>query len=195
MAAVADAISRGDLCADIRVVISNNPEANGIGLALARGLRVEVVDRGDGRSRDARHKEIVDILRRADTELVVCAGFNEILTSAVTAAYPDRIINTHPSLLPSFGGGLHAQRDALEFGAKVTGCTVHFVTADLDNGPILVQRAVNVLEDDTEESLAARVLVEEHRALPEAIGLIAAGRVSIDGRRVRIRPEPVPTAS
>ncbi|HEX3245118.1 MAG TPA: phosphoribosylglycinamide formyltransferase, partial [Chloroflexota bacterium] len=194
-AAVADAISRGDLCADIRVVISNNPEANGIGLALARGLRVEVVDRGDGRSRDARHKEIVDILRRADTELVVCAGFNEILTSAVTAAYPDRIINTHPSLLPSFGGGLHAQRDALEFGAKVTGCTVHFVTADLDNGPILVQRAVNVLEDDTEESLAARVLVEEHRALPEAIGLIAAGRVSIDGRRVRIRPEPVPTAS
>jgi phosphoribosylglycinamide formyltransferase 1 len=195
MAAVADAISRGELSADIRVVISNNPEANGIQLANNRNLPVHVVDRKDGRSRVERHREILDVLSQAAVELVVCAGFNEVLITDVTAAFPDRIINTHNSLLPAFGGGLHAIRDALAYGAKITGCTVHFVTDDLDNGPILVQRPVQVHEDDTEETLSARVLAEEYRALPEAIGLIAAGRVSIEGRRVRITPEPVPAAS
>jgi phosphoribosylglycinamide formyltransferase-1 len=153
------------------------------------------VDRKDGRSRTDRHQEILEVLQRAGAQLIVCAGFNEVLIPDLTAAYPYRIINTHNSLLPAFGGGLHAIRDALEYGAKVTGCTVHFVTDDLDNGPILVQRSVSVHEDDTEESLATRVLAEEYQALPEAIRLIAAGRVTVDGRRVRIAPAPVAAAS
>jgi phosphoribosylglycinamide formyltransferase-1 len=195
MASVADAIARGDVPASVKVVISNNPEANGLELARARGLAVHVVDRKDGRSRVERHREILDVLRQTGAELIVCAGFNEVLTSDVTAAFPHRIINTHNSLLPAFGGGLHAIRDALEYGAKVTGCTVHFVTDDLDNGPIIVQRSVLVLEDDTEESLSARVLAQEYQALPEAIRLIATGRVSVDGRCVRIAPEPATAAS
>jgi phosphoribosylglycinamide formyltransferase 1 len=195
MASVADAIARNELSASIKVVISNNPEANGIDLANTRDLPVHVVDRKDGRSRLERHRDILDVLLSAGVELVVCAGFNEVLIADVTAAFPGRIINTHNSLLPAFGGGLHAIRDALAYGAKITGCTVHFVTDDLDNGPILVQRAVTVQEDDTEETLSARVLAEEYRALPEAIGLIAAGRVTIDGRRVRIDPAGVAAAS
>ncbi len=194
MDAVARAIGRGELNATIKIVISNNPMANGIELARAHGLPVHVVDRKDGRTRTERHREILEVLHEAGTELVVCAGFNEVLTADVTSAFRDRIINTHPSLLPAFGGGMHATRDALEYGAKVTGCTVHFVTDDLDNGPILAQRTVEVLENDTEESLAARVLVEEHKALPAAIQLIATGRVAIDGRRVRIVPASVPAS-
>jgi len=194
MDAVASAIERGELSATVKVVISNNPTANGLDLARSHRLPVHVVDRKDRRSRIERHREILDVLQRAGTELVVCAGFNEVLTSDVTSAFRERIINTHPSLLPAFGGGMHATRDALEYGAKVTGCTVHFVTDDLDNGPILVQRTVDVLEQDTEESLAARVLVEEHKALPAAIQLIASGRVVIDGRRVRIASASVPSS-
>lgn len=195
MAAIADAASRGELDGKVSIVIANNPAADGIELARARRLQVEIVDRRDGRPRAERHHQILELLQKAETDLVVCAGFDEILTDEVTAAFQDRLLNIHPSLLPAFGGGMHATRDALEYGAKITGCTVHFVTSDLDNGPILIQRAVDVLEDDTDESLAARVLAQEHSALPQAINLIAAGRVTLEGRRVRIAPEQVTAAS
>ena len=193
MAAIADAISRGERTARIKTVIANNPDAAGIELARARGLTVHVVDRRDGRARNERQGQILELLTVAGVELVVCAGFDEILADEVTTAFTDRIINIHPSLLPAFGGGMHAVRDALDYGVKVTGCTVHLVTTDLDNGPILLQHSVTVLEDDTEGSLADRVLVQEHQALPEAINLIASGRVTVEGRRVRIAAAPVPT--
>lgn len=192
MLSVAEAIERGELDAQIRLVVSNRPDAPGNDLARAHGLPVLVVDRRDGRPRAERHREILAALQHEGVDLVVCAGFDEVLIPEVTDAYPGRIINTHPSLLPAFGGGLHAIRDALEHGAKVTGCTVHFVTSELDNGPIIAQRAVIIEEGDTEETLAARVLAQEHLALPQAIGLIAAGRVTIEGRCVRIVPGSVP---
>ncbi|MFN0073018.1 MAG: phosphoribosylglycinamide formyltransferase [Chloroflexota bacterium] len=191
MHAIADAIDQGTLDTSIGIVVSNNPEARGLDRARERGLPFTIVNRRDGRTRIERHRDILKALSLAKVDLVVCAGFDEILIAEITTAFADRIVNIHPSLLPAFGGGMHATQDALNYGAKVTGCTVHFVTADLDNGPILLQRTVDIREEDTEESLAARVLEQEHQALPEAIRLIAAGRVSINGRRVRIAPAPV----
>jgi phosphoribosylglycinamide formyltransferase-1 len=192
MAAIDDAITRGSLDARIALVLSNNPAAAGLEIARQRGLPHAVVDRRDGRARAERHREILARCSSCGVELLVCAGFDEILTNEVTDAYADRILNIHPSLLPAFGGGMHAVRDALAFGAKVSGCTVHFTNADLDNGPVIVQRAVPVLEDDTEETLAARILEQEHVALPEAIGLFASGRLLVEGRRVHVLPAVEP---
>lgn len=192
MAAIDDAIRSGLLDARIVLVLSNNPAARGIELARERGLPLAIVNRRDGRTRAERHHEILERLSSSGVELVVCAGFDEILTDEVTDAYAGRILNIHPSLLPAFGGGMHAVRDALAFGAKISGCTVHFTTVDLDNGPIVVQRSVPVEEDDTEETLAARILEQEHLALPEAIGLFASGRLLVEGRRVRVLPAAEP---
>lgn len=188
MVAIAEAALSGRIQASVSILVANNPAAAGIEQAQARNLNVRVVDRRDGRPRAQRHEEIAQLLRDHSVDLVICAGFDEILSPSVTTAYEGRILNIHPSLLPAFGGGMHAVRDALTYGAKITGCTVHFVTPDLDNGPIVLQRSVLVQEDDTEDSLAARVLVEEHRALPDAIQLFAEGRLNIDGRMVRVLP-------
>jgi phosphoribosylglycinamide formyltransferase-1 len=117
----------------------------------------------------------------------VCAGWDRIFSAEFVRRFPGRIINVHPSLLPAFGGGLHAVRDALEYGVKITGCTVHFVTDELDAGPVISQAAVAVLPDDTEETLAERIHVEEHRLLVEAIRLYAQGRLEIAGRTVRVK--------
>lgn len=194
MLAIADAIQRGDLDSQIALVVSNNPDAAGLETARRRGLPTAVINRRDGRSREARHDEMASRLDAAGIGLVVLAGFDEILSAQFVERFGGRMMNVHPSLLPAFGGGMHAQRDALEHGVKVSGCTVHFVTRELqraDEGPIILQRTVPVHDDDTEETLADRILIQEHLALPEAIGLFAAGRLRIEGRRVRLLPAPV----
>jgi phosphoribosylglycinamide formyltransferase 1 len=181
-------IERGELRADVALVVSNRPEAPGLEHARQRSIPTVFVDRRSGEPRAARHAAIRAALDTARVDLVVCAGWSEIFVPEFVAAYDGRIINTHPSLLPAFGGGLHAHADALAYGVKVSGCTVHFVTDELDSGPIILQRAVPVLEDDTPETLSARILAEEHVALPEAIRLYSEGRLRIEGRRVRVLP-------
>jgi len=188
--ALLDAIERGELSAQVVSVASNKADA----LALVRAARVGVphqaFPRADYPSRRARDEEMADFLRRSGVDLVVLAGYDRVLATSVIAAFRGRMINIHPSLLPAFSGTLHAPAEALRHGVKISGCTVHFVTEDVDSGPIILQRAVPVLEDDTEETLAARILHEEHVALPEAIRLLAAGRVVLEGRRARIVPGP-----
>jgi phosphoribosylglycinamide formyltransferase-1 len=122
-------------------------------------------------------------LGRRGVHLVCLAGYMRLLSAEFVREYSNRVLNIHPSLLPAFAG-LHAQRQALEYGAKISGCTVHFVDEELDHGPIVLQRSVPVLDDDTEEALSARILVEDHKAYPEAVALVASGRVRIEGRRV-----------
>ena len=185
--AILEAHARGELPVEIGLVISNR-EAAGLAHARDRDVPTRVIDRDAYPNRAARHAAILEALREAEVDLVVCAGWDEILDTVLVQAYAGRMLNVHPSLLPAFAGTLHAQQDALAHGVKVSGCTVHFVTDDVDGGPIVLQRAVPVLEDDTAESLSARILAEEHRALPEAICLWAEGRLRIDGRRVSILP-------
>jgi phosphoribosylglycinamide formyltransferase-1 len=156
------------------------------------GLPTEVVRVRDYPTRAEWDEALLAVLRAAEIELLVLAGFARVLGPATLAAYPLRILNVHNSLLPAFSGGLHAPAAAIAYGAKVSGCTVHLVTEEVDGGPIVLQRPVEVREGDDSEALAARILVEEHRALPEAVRLLAEGRLRVDGRRVRIAaPTPV----
>ncbi|HUX86241.1 MAG TPA: phosphoribosylglycinamide formyltransferase [Chloroflexota bacterium] len=186
--ALLDRTAAHQVPAQVVAVVSNRRDA----LALERAQHAEVpaavFARADFSSRPEQERAIVEFLREQQVDLVVLAGYVPVIGPTLLDAYRHRIVNIHPSLLPAFGGTLHAQADALHHGVKVTGCTVHFVTTDVDGGPIVLQRTVPVLENDTEESLAARILVEEHAALPEAIRLIAAGRVQIVGHRTRILP-------
>ncbi len=184
--ALLDAIDRGEVCATVALVASNHPAAPALERAARHGVPCFVAARADLPDRAARHAAIAAALQQARVELVVLAGFNEVLVPAFVRAFAGRIINTHPSLLPAFGGGMHAVRDALAYGVKVSGCTIHFVTEEVDRGPIILQRCVEVRDDDTVESLHARIQAEEHRLLPHAVALIAAGRLRIEGRRVRI---------
>ena len=184
--AILEAVERGELAASVALVACNRPEAPGLAHARSRGIPTLVAGRATFPSRAVRHAAIADALAAAEVDLVVLAGWDEILVPELIARFNGRIMNVHPSLLPAFAGTLHAQRDALAYGVKVSGCTVHLVTDCVDGGPIVLQRAVPVLEDDSPETLAARILAEEHRALPEAIRLWAAGRVRLEGRRVRI---------
>ncbi|MGQ0796581.1 MAG: phosphoribosylglycinamide formyltransferase [Methanobacteriota archaeon] len=181
-----DARDRGDLDVDLAVLVCNVPGAPVLGRAEKAGVPAVVVDhRPYGKDRAAFEKEVVLALRAKRVDLVVFAGFMRLVSDYFVAAFPRRIINIHPSLLPAFPGA-HAHRDALAFGARVSGCTIHFVDASVDGGPVIMQKAVAVHEDDTEESLAARVLEEEHVLLPIAVRLFAEGRLSIEGRHVRI---------
>jgi phosphoribosylglycinamide formyltransferase-1 len=184
--AIAEAIGRGQLDARIELVVCNRAEAGGLAWAQAEQLRTSLLTRSDLPARAQRHAAMRAVLESAEVELVVLAGFDEVLTSDFVRAFDRRIINIHPSLLPSFGGTMRAVREAYDYGVKVSGCTVHFVTDSLDAGPIVLQRPVEVREVDTVETLAERILAEEHLALPEAIGLYAAGRLRIEGRRVRL---------
>jgi phosphoribosylglycinamide formyltransferase 1 len=184
--ALIEAIERGEVPAEIVLVVSNRAEAGGLAHARARAIPTTIADRAEYPKRVDRQGRIHDALVDADPDLVVCAGFDEILRPEVVADFAGRMLNVHPSLLPAFGQTLHAQAEALAYGAKITGCTVHLVTDDLDAGPIVVQRTVPILEDDTVESLSARIVAEEHKALPEAVRLFAEGRLMLDGRRVRI---------
>ena len=184
--AIIESIEKGRLDAVLAVVISNKAEAHALDRARKHGAPALFLDPKATPDREAYDKVILDCLRKYDVELVALAGYMKIVTSVLIAAYPNRIMNIHPSLLPAFPG-LAAQQQALDWGVKVAGCTVHFVTEGVDSGPIIRQAAVPVQEGDTAESLAARILVEEHRIYPEAIQLFAQGRLTVEGRRVHIR--------
>ena len=181
--AIIDAIADGRLDATIAVVIANEADAGGLERARRAGIETLTLSHRGWPSRADYDRALVTELRARDVRLICLAGFMRKLGPPVTDAFPNAVLNIHPSLLPSFPG-LHPQRQALEHGVKTSGATVHFVTADLDDGPIIVQRAVPVLDGDTEETLAARILVEEHRAYPEAIALVLDGGWTIEGRRV-----------
>ena len=183
--ALIDAIAAGRLHARIAVVISNVADAGGVERARRHGLTVRALPHRDAPTREAYDAQIVEILRAHGVELVVLAGFMRLVTPVLLAAYPLRVVNVHPALLPAFPG-LHAERQAIAHGARLTGVTVHFVDEETDHGPILAQAAVPVFADDTEETLHARIQRQEHRLYPFAIQLIAEGRVRIEGRRVVI---------
>ncbi len=173
LAAIVAAIESGRLPAEVRVVVSDNPSAPALGLAAARGLPAVAVERRSFPDKEAFERRIAAELKRHRVELVVLAGFMRLLGRTFIGEFADRIINIHPALLPSFPG-LDAQRQALEHGVKITGCTVHFVNEVMDGGRIIAQAAVAVWPGDTEETLSARILAEEHRLLPEVIGRLAA---------------------
>jgi phosphoribosylglycinamide formyltransferase-1 len=179
------ACQAGEIPAQVVRVISDNPEARGLERARAYGVPTVVVPARAFPDRAAFEEALLTAVREADSDLICLAGFMRILSPRFVQAYRYRIMNIHPALLPSFPG-LHAQRQALEYGVKVSGCTVHFVDEGVDTGPIIVQKAVPVLEDDTEETLAARILEKEHEAYPEAVRLFFEGRLRVEGRRVRV---------
>jgi phosphoribosylglycinamide formyltransferase-1 len=180
--AIAENIARGRLNAEIAAVISNRAEARGIEIARERGLPAIVVP-SKGAPREEYDRRVVAELQDRGVELVCLAGFMRLLTAEFCQAFPLRALNIHPSLLPAFPG-LDAQRQALEHGARISGCTVHFVDEQLDAGPIILQAAVPVLNNDTEETLSERILLEEHRIYSAAIGIILSERWRIEGRRV-----------
>jgi phosphoribosylglycinamide formyltransferase-1 len=186
--ALIDAIAQRRLRAQIAIVISNVTAAQGLNRAVTAGIATAVLPHRDWATREAYDLALVDTLRRQQVELVCLAGFMRLLGPRVIDTFPHRILNIHPSLLPSFPG-LEAQRQALEHGVQVTGVTVHFVDAQLDAGPIVMQAAVPVLDTDTVDTLTARILIEEHRVYPEAIGRVLDGGWQIEGRRfVQRRP-------
>ena len=180
--AIVDAIARKRLDATIAIVLSNRPDARGLQLARDAGLEARCLSPRGYTDRDAYDRALADVLRSCRVDLVCLAGFMRLVGQPMLDAFPDRILNIHPSLLPAFPG-LDAQKQALEHGVRITGATVHLVTSALDAGPIVLQAAVPVRDDDTVETLAARVLVEEHRLYPEAIRIVLDGRWSLDGRR------------
>ena len=181
--AIHQAIVDGKLEAEIVCVISNRPEAPGLALAREVGLAAHAIDQGSFSSRAAHEEDVLRVLADARPDFICLAGYMRLLTPAFIAAYPHRIINIHPSLLPAFPG-IDAQVQAVQYGVKVSGCSVHFVDENLDAGPILVQRAVQIRDDDTPESLAKRILGEEHVAYVEALVKLSRGGYRIEGRRV-----------
>ncbi|MGB7622225.1 MAG: phosphoribosylglycinamide formyltransferase [Terriglobia bacterium] len=187
--AIADNVERGVLDAEIAIVISNVADARGLELARRRNLNTSFVD-PRGKSREVYDREVVALLNKNKVDLICLAGYMRILSSFFVQQFPCRILNIHPALLPSFKG-LDAQRQALEFGVKVTGCTVHFVDEGVDSGPIILQSSVPVGEDDTEASLSQRILGEEHRLYSQAIKLVLEGRFKVEGRCVRIQAPTV----
>jgi phosphoribosylglycinamide formyltransferase-1 len=191
--AVIDAIADGRLRARIAVVISNRADAPGLARAQRAGIETLVLPHKEATSRETYDARLVQELQVRRVELVCLAGFMRKLSANFCSAFPSAIINVHPSLLPLFPG-VDAQQQALAAGASVSGATVHFVTPELDAGPIIVQAAVPVWPSDTAETLSARILVEEHRILPEAIQWIADGRCTVNGGRVTIGPPAAPSA-
>ncbi len=182
--AITDAITDGSLQAQLGVVLSNKQEAPALARAKAQGIPAYAFDPKDYPSREAYDTVLLETLQAHQVKLVVLAGYMRLLTPELVGPYRGRMINIHPSLLPAFAG-LHAQRQALEYGVKLSGCTVHFVDEKMDHGPVIAQAAVPIQADDTEFSLAERILIEEHRLLPQVIQWFAEGRLSIDGRVVR----------
>jgi len=180
--AIADNIAAGRLDAEIATVLSNRPEAPGLEIAKKRGLGTILMP-SKGLTREQYDRNAVEELQGAGVELVCLAGFMRLLSPEFCRAYPQRILNIHPSLLPSFPG-LDAQKQALDHGVKITGCTVHFVDEGLDSGPIILQAAVPVEDSDTVDTLSARILAQEHRIYTEAIRLVLSERWRIEGRRV-----------
>jgi phosphoribosylglycinamide formyltransferase-1 len=187
--AVIDAIEAGEVDATIVAVISNKKDAAALERAHKHGLPDLFVDpkpfAGRPDSREAYDRALLEVLEKYNVELVLLAGYMKIVTAVLVNAYANRMMNIHPSLLPSFPG-LEVQKKAIEWGCKLAGCTVHFVTEGVDEGPIILQAAVPIFDGDTPDTLAARILVQEHKIYPRAVQLFAEGRLQVDGRRVRI---------
>lgn len=192
--AIGAAIDDGRLDATIARVVSNRREAAGLAWCAERGVPTSTIEHRRFGDRAAFDAAVVTDLQSAGVDVVALAGFDRVVTGTLLRAFPNAVVNVHPALLPAFKG-LHAQRQALDYGARVTGATVHFVDEDVDHGPIILQGAVAVLPNDTEATLSARVLEVEHRIYPLALQLIAEDRLRIDGRRVSISgplPDPPP---
>jgi phosphoribosylglycinamide formyltransferase 1 len=186
MLALAEAVAAGRIPgAEIAVVISDHRDAPGLSLAAGRGIATYAIER-EGRTRAEHDREIIATLHEQGVDLVCLAGYMRLLSPAFIEAYRHRILNIHPSLLPAFPG-LEPQQQAIEHGVKWSGCTVHFVDETLDGGPIIAQMPVMVADDDTPETLAARILVEEHKLYAEAVAIVVSGEYEIVGRRVRSR--------
>ncbi|MBU0630430.1 MAG: phosphoribosylglycinamide formyltransferase [Candidatus Margulisbacteria bacterium] len=184
--AIIDACESGKVPAKIVVVISNNPDAYGLERARKHNLPAVAIDHRIYSDRNTYELEIVKVLQQHGVELVCLAGYMRIVGEVLLRHYQGKMVNIHPALLPSFPG-LHAQRQALEHGVLITGCTVHFVDEGCDTGPIIIQSAVPIMEKDTEETLSERILQQEHAIYPEAIRLIAEDKLKIEGRRVRLK--------
>ena len=180
--AIARNVQAGKIPARIAVVISNREDAPGLARACEMGLYTRCI-LSRGREREAFDRDVVETLRKFDVDLVCLAGFMRILSPWFVRQFPQRVLNIHPALLPAFAGA-DAQKQALEYGVKFSGCTVHIVDEGVDTGPIVCQAVVPVRDDDTVETLSARILKEEHRIYSEAIGLLLEGRVQVSGRRV-----------
>lgn len=183
--AIIDAIEAGRLDAEVRVVVSNRESAQGLARAKNHGIPAEVLDHKKFSSREAYDEAIVALLRARGVELVVLAGFMRLLSPVLVQAYSNRIMNIHPALSPAFPG-LHGQKQAVAHGVRFAGCTVHFVNEECDEGPIIVQAVVPVFPDDTEETLSARILKQEHVIYPRALQLYSEGRLRVEGRRVLV---------
>ncbi len=190
MEAILRAVAAGSLRARVGLVISSRADAPALEIAARYGVATRVIVPKNFGSRAEAGAAIVAALREAEVTLVALAGYKPILDACVVDAFPNAILNVHPSLLPAFAGGMapRPQSDALAAGVKLSGCTVHFVTNEVDAGPIIAQAAVPVYDDDTVESLADRILEQEHRLLPEALALVADGRVIVEGKRTQILP-------
>jgi phosphoribosylglycinamide formyltransferase-1 len=180
--AIADSIQSGRVKADIAIVISNRADAPGLESARRRGLKARLIP-SKGRVREEHDAEVVAALKEAEVDFICLAGYMRLLSPEFVRAFPNRIVNIHPSLLPAFPG-LEAQKQAVEHGVKVSGCTVHFVDEHLDHGPIILQKTVPVLDGDDEHTLAARILEQEHIAYTEALQLLLSGAVEVQGDKV-----------
>jgi phosphoribosylglycinamide formyltransferase-1 len=184
--AIIEAIEEGKIEGKIKIVISDNLDAYALKRAKQHNIETQYINHKEFKNREDYDKKIVETLENKEVELVVLAGYMRILSSYFIKAYKNKIINIHPALLPSFPG-LRAQKQAVEYGVKISGCTVHFVDEGMDSGPIILQSAVEVSKDDTEESLAERILKEEHQIYSQAIQLFSQGRLIIKGRKVYIK--------
>ncbi|HXV75484.1 MAG TPA: phosphoribosylglycinamide formyltransferase [Candidatus Polarisedimenticolaceae bacterium] len=185
MVALIEAMQRGEIAAETAIVISNRPDAGGLARARALGVMTRVVDSGVVKPRKLHEQRVIELLREQRVDLVCLAGYMRLLSAGMVAEFRQRILNIHPSLLPAFPG-LDAQRQALDYGVRFTGCTVHFVDEACDHGPIVLQAAVPVEPDDDEARLSARILEQEHRLYVRAVRLFFDQRLEIDGRRVTI---------
>ena len=193
MMSIVAACGAGEVPAKVALVVSNRADAPGIEWARGQGLATAVLSHKEYAEREAHDRAVVERLRGAGVEWVCLAGYMRLLSGVFVAAYQQRILNIHPALLPAFPG-LHAQQQAWEWGVKVSGCTVHMVDEELDHGPIVVQRAVPVVDGDDADALAARILEQEHQAYPEALRLLLTHPWRIEGRRVRFLGQPAPGA-
>lgn len=182
---IIDGCIHGNIDAEIVTVISNNPDSGALTRAENAGIKTQCINHRHFDERDSFDRDVVTALKDSGVQLVVLAGFMRIIGQRFLDAFPERIMNIHPALLPAFPG-LHVQQKALDYGARFAGCTVHFVDGGVDTGPIIAQAVVPVLDTDTEETLSARILVQEHKIYPQAIQWFAQGAISINGRKVVI---------
>jgi phosphoribosylglycinamide formyltransferase-1 len=185
--AIIDRVKEGIIHARCVCLITDNPDAYAITRANKAGIPHEVVSYKSFSDKIRYEEALMEVIARYNPDLIILAGYMRLLGDRIVDTYHGKMINIHPSLLPAFAG-LHAQQQALDYGTKVAGCTVHFVTRDMDAGPVIIQRTVPVLDDDDEESLSSRILIEEHQAYPDAVRLFFEHRLRIEGRRVRILP-------